>query len=135
MIPLYEYIISKDNIENVSKLNKDEVSIIKSILKEEIEKFNFDIRVIKTGNIELKSIDAIYTHGRELTSKPNMLSGVKFVFYIKSNPMILRRQYMTIDAWTKKEIWSNPPSNMKTFDNIEDMAEYLKKWMKKNLYI
>jgi hypothetical protein len=126
MIPLYEYIISKDNISDVSRLNKElnnGFDIIKKMLEEEIVKFDFQVREMRTGNIELIT--------KNYKTKNDDLLGQRFVFYIESNPMTLRRQPL-VNGWNIKE-WDNHPRKMGEFKTIKEMCDYFKNWVNKKL--
>lgn len=116
---LFEFLSTKLSQEqsNELKLRKDLES---SIDKNLIDKYKFEFRILKTGNVECVS----------KVAKHNGATGFRFMFYLytKNKKYCLRRQYATNNKFNSVNGWSNPPANMGEFDTIQEMCDKFNKW-------
>lgn len=123
MIHILEYLKVNDIKKDIKVKKHDLIEGELSIDSDIIDKFNFTSRTLRTGNIELVTMD--------YKTKNDDLLGQRFVFYIKSNPMTLRRQPL-MKGWNKED-WDNHPRKMGEFATIEEMCNFFEKFVQKKL--
>lgn len=121
-----EFLLSKDNAKEQNELDIDiDDREVKELLTTYVDQKYlkaFKVRVLKTGNIELIS-DNMSALGH---------TGLKFVLYIKSNPMCIRRMYKT-DYFNSSYGWSNPPAKQSEHETIEDLMKSFNDWLNKKV--
>lgn len=132
MLPLNEYLLSKSNAKEVSsefELDDKEIQdfLVQYIEPEYIKMFN-QKRVLRTGNIELIGDEMSYKGQNSITH-----TGLKFVLYIKSKPMCVRRMFKEDSTFSGKVYWSNPPAKQGEYETIEDLMVGFNNWLKKNI--
>ena len=129
---LYEFLLSKDNAKDVTNapLDKDETG--DAALEYLGEKFcnKFDIRKLRTGNVELilKNIEYKVPGGLHTCDR------LKFTLYVNSKPMTIRRAYGYTNALKHTEEWQSPASKMKDYNSIEELCDDFKNWISKHGY-
>lgn len=121
MKTILEFLSTKISDKRIEVM-RNENDLISLLSKDIIDKYAFEFRKLKSGNIEAVSRKAYYSGNQ----------GVKFVFYFNTNTKnkkyVLRRQYASDNRFTSVNGWSNPPANMGEFDTIEEMCDKFNKW-------
>ena len=122
-----EYLLSKNQYDTFD-INGVDDSEIKELMIDNIDKKYleiFKIRTLKTGNIELISDNMCF----------NGHTGLKFVLYIKSKPMCIRRNFKLQSPWSKKIFWSEPPAKQGEYETIEELMKGFNEWLNKKTTI
>ena len=121
-----EFLLSKETAKDQNELDIDiDDREVKEFLTTYLDpKYikAFKVRILKTGNIELIS-DNMSFHGH---------TGLKFVLYIKSKPMCIRRRFK-IDFTDGSRGWSDPPAKQSENENIEDLMQSFNDWLNKKV--
>ena len=111
------------SVKNAKPIQYDTVEDELSINSELIQKYKFKSRTLRTGNIELITLD--------YKTKNDDLLGQRFVFYIKSNPMCLRRQPW-VKTWTGPD-WDNHARKIGEFKTVDEMCRFFERYVEKKL--
>lgn len=109
-------------IKDIKPIQYDTVEDELSISSELMQKYKFKSRTLKTGNIELITMD--------YKTKNDDLLGQRFVFYIKSNHICLRRQPW-VKGWNGP-YWDYHPRLMGNFENVDEMCRFFERYVEKN---
>lgn len=121
-----EFLLSKDTAKDQNELDIDiddrEVKEFLTTYLDQKYLKAFKARVLKTGNIELIS-DNMCFHGH---------TGLKFVLYIKSNPMCVRRRFK-INFTNGAHGWSDPPAKQSEHETVEDLMKSFNDWLNKKV--
>ena len=127
-----EFLLSKETAKDQNELDIDiDDREVKEFLTTYLDpKYikAFKVRILKTGNIELIGDEMSYKGQNSITH-----TGLKFVLYIKSKPMCVRRMFKEDSTFSGKVYWSNPPAKQGEYETIEDLMVGFNNWLKKNI--